>query len=288
MIPYSGSALTVILGGENKMIEEQDKDQLLDPSGETDVELFVGTNYPYYNQKWKKSREKKISWNFASFFLSMFWMGYRKMYLPVILMLALFFIIDLLFYFLNGGQITDSMVNRMDSSVTAGISVMMGLYGNYFYYMHVKKKVHAIQSEGLPEEEKNTKLRKRGQTSWLGVLFVFISFLVYAFLSAMFFPTAEDKIATLKNGVYEGFSDQTIGEALDNSITNPDWQLIENDDGEEIIRLTGTMQSYLVSMDFIIEDEYFEIVNGEINGVPMNSEEINELLYYILQTNTAD
>lgn len=277
-----------------KKQQDQEKvDQLLEePIEETDLEVFVGTNYPYYNRKWKKSQEKKPSWNFAAFFLSIFWMGYRKMYLPIIFMLVLFFIIDLLFYFLNGGQITDSMVNTTDSSIATGISVMMGLYGNYFYYMHAKRKVHAIHSEGLPEKERDTKLRKQGQTSWLGVLFVFIGLLVYGFLSAMLFPTAEDKITTLKNGVYEDFPDQTIGEALDNAITDPEWKLIQNDNDEEIIRLTGTMQSYLVSIDFILEDEYFELVNGEINGeingVPMDSEELHELLYYILQTDIAE
>ncbi len=252
--------------------------------GETNVEIFVGTKYPYYNRKWKKSKGNKPSWNFAAFFLSMFWMGYRKMYMPVILMLTLFFVTDLVIYFLNDRQLTDSMVNATDSSITAGISIMLGLYGNYFYYIHTRKKINAIESEGLPDEQRKTKLRNQGQTSWLGVLFVVIGLLVYGFLSATLFPTADDKIAILKNGVSEEFPDKTIGEALDSYFSEPEWQLIRNENGEEIIRFTGTVESYPFSMDFVLEDEYFDIVNGEVDGVPIDSDELNDVLYSILQT----
>jgi hypothetical protein len=44
--------------------------------------LFVDRNPLYYERKWgkKENPSKGISWNFAAFFFSTFWFGYRKMY----------------------------------------------------------------------------------------------------------------------------------------------------------------------------------------------------------------
>ena len=74
---------------------------LRDDSFESDLMKFVGKKYPYYDAKWQKSKDNKPAWNFAAFFFSAFWLGYRKMYMPLAIMIGLFFLIDLILFLFN-------------------------------------------------------------------------------------------------------------------------------------------------------------------------------------------
>src|SRR5699024_2104593 len=56
------------------------------------VNLYVGDQSGYYQTKWKK---RKISWNWPGFFVSLFWLGYRRMYGVVFAIIGLYLMLDI-------------------------------------------------------------------------------------------------------------------------------------------------------------------------------------------------
>jgi hypothetical protein len=76
-------------------LEQPDPEPLLPAyptSGEpTDEELtaFVGTKADYYLPRWRASQQRLGGFNFAAFFVSGFWLPYRKMYRTTLLFYGL-------------------------------------------------------------------------------------------------------------------------------------------------------------------------------------------------------
>src|SRR5690625_4469138 len=97
-------------------------------SVEKDMLKYVGKNSDYYHEKWKTIAEKKngVSWNFAAFFLSTIWLGYRKMYKEVIYIALFFLSFDLLLYFLDSGiGINSSFVESVNNSLVYGLAAFV-------------------------------------------------------------------------------------------------------------------------------------------------------------------
>ncbi len=260
-------------------IHNQNEGQITDNGNaendfDTDVNKFIGKKHPYYKTKWEKAKDNKPTWNFAAFFLSIFWLGYRKMYTHIAIIIAFFFLIDFIVYILN--------INSIDNAISMAIAVTLGMYGNYFYLIKARKKVAVIREQGLTSEDKNFEIHKKGGTSWLGVFIALIFLLFYAFISIALFPSAEDKITALRDGTFYDTADQTVGETMDSYFFEPDWNLIKNDQNEEVIHFTGKKEESIISIDFISDGDSFEINNAEINGEQLTADEINEMLDLII------
>ena len=56
---------------------------------QNDLEKFVGKNSDYYVRKFEEMQitGNKISWNWPAFFISGYWMLYRKMYIQALIMI---------------------------------------------------------------------------------------------------------------------------------------------------------------------------------------------------------
>jgi len=269
---YCGNKLleTETLNGMSEEIKE-----------ESDVSRFVGSKYPYYEKKWEKSQGSKPSWNFAAFFLSIFWLGYRKMYIPLAIIIGAFFLMDFLIYIFYDQNTTDSIINSLNQSISIGIATSLGIFGNNFYMQHVNKRVTAIKEKALSPEDKDVQLRKKGGTSWLGVFVALFALITYAILASFLFPTADDKISAIKDGVFEELTDETVGEKFDQFFVDPQWELVKNDTGKETIHFTGKKEEANVLIVFIDEGDYFDIHQAKVDGFELNEEELNEMLYYI-------
>src|SRR5690625_5626540 len=79
--------------------------------------LFVGKNSDYYKRKWENMNPKRngFSFNVAAFFLTLYWLGYRKMYKLVFFIALLFLAIDAVLY-LVGYEYQDRKSTRLNSS----------------------------------------------------------------------------------------------------------------------------------------------------------------------------
>lgn len=136
---------------------------------DTELRLFIGHNADYYLSKWKKTSGNRASWNWAAFIGNIYWMGYRKMYLQV-LILAVFYIIAERFLF------------HSPISATAALAVFCGFLGNTMYYNHAQKKITAIKSQQNDPSTLLNKIKDAGGTSWKGVAAAILPFLLYGLL----------------------------------------------------------------------------------------------------------
>ncbi|MDV2685970.1 DUF2628 domain-containing protein [Alkalihalophilus lindianensis] len=159
--------------------------------GQKDDQLavYVGKKYSsYYEKKWAKIDEKnnQTSWNFAAFFLSLFWLGYRKMYGNVLLIIGIFLVIDL-FIFLVADPGNEALMLRLNNSVGLGMAVTTGLFGNYMYRHHARKQIEKITSMDSNREQHEEILRKKGGRSWLGVFYTILIVIGYGLVSTVLF-----------------------------------------------------------------------------------------------------
>lgn len=135
---------------------------------------YIGKNKDYYLNKWKLDSEgkpsKSISMNWAGFFLTFFWAGYRKMYGIVLIFLGLFILLDIIVH------LADLPIN---SSVGVVISVVFGLNGNQLYYDKAKKAIDKDnESQGFDKD-----FQSSGGTSKWGILIVIALFILYIAIS---------------------------------------------------------------------------------------------------------
>ena len=113
----------------------------------SEVNLFVQKNQKFYEEKFRKMNEtgKSISWNWAAFFMGIYWMIYRKMYFKA----GAFFILSLV------ASSTPYIGWILNIAVLVGIAV----YGNALYLDHVsgnlkKAKIFFPDTQDLFAEEK--------------------------------------------------------------------------------------------------------------------------------------
>lgn len=144
---------------------------------------FIGPNDDYYFYKWglrDGGEIKKHSWNWAAFFLSTFWLGYRKMYLPVFVLLIIFLIIDAVMY---AADLSDSL----DYAVGLGIWIATGMFGNYLYFIHASKKIEKLRQNGNYDLDS---IRRAGGRSVLGVFMALGMVMIYAIITTFILAPA--------------------------------------------------------------------------------------------------
>ncbi len=142
--------------------------------------IFIGKNADYYLKKFEvfEKTGSSLSWNWAAFGFGIFWMVYRKMYLYAFLSMLLIFFINIL-------EVSLRLSPLLSFFLSLWLWVGFGLFGNYLYYLHVKKKVMEIIIQYPKEDEQKLILEKEGGTSWLSVfIFVFIFILASGILGS--------------------------------------------------------------------------------------------------------
>ncbi|MFC0187184.1 DUF2628 domain-containing protein [Fictibacillus aquaticus] len=138
---------------------------------------FVGKNAHFYIPKWEKSKSPAApSWNWASFFLTPFWLGYRKMYGHLALYWSLAGLVALF---------------TMDELIINVLSLLMamvyGLYGNKLYYWKAAKAVRKVEGFSSDITATQFALSKQGGTSKPGVFISILSFIAAIVLFAAAF-----------------------------------------------------------------------------------------------------
>lgn len=149
--------------------------------------MFIGAKADYYFRKWgfqQGTSTKQLSWNWAAFFLGFFWAGYRKMYRIILIFIGVFLAVDVLTLVFNLDQ---NLVDLIDRGIGMGTAVTFGFYGNYFYYVHTKRKISQLKNS--PSFGRRSVV-EAGGTSGLGVLIsigLFIAYIVcYSLFSIIF------------------------------------------------------------------------------------------------------
>lgn len=159
----------------------QDLNIEMSGSEEAKLAAFVGEKKKdYYLRKWQKDN----SWNWAAFFLTLIWLGYRKMYRPIFYVLIAFIAVDLVVILLGIES------NVIDNSIGFALSGALGVGGNLLYKKHAQKETEAVERLSIREEEKLHELRKRGGTSGMGAFIGVLLFVGYILFSMILFSIA--------------------------------------------------------------------------------------------------
>ena len=125
----------------------------------------------------------KVSFNLAAFFFPEFYMFYRKMNKKGIIVLVLTFLLSLpsLLYYGQTGSMGGMvlfhtvidvkskefiMATNACSLISMVLSIICGLYANYWYYTKARKEIEKIRADKtLDEKEAVSRIRARGGTS---------------------------------------------------------------------------------------------------------------------------
>jgi hypothetical protein len=119
----------------------------------------------FYPKKWEVMRLKGSinSWNWAAFFLSLFWLAYRKMYMFSAILVGVIVIESLAEYVVG-------VPDRFSNVVGVIVSVVCSMQGNYWYKRLVERTVRDVMAQKRPVEETIAELARRGGTSVFATL----------------------------------------------------------------------------------------------------------------------
>lgn len=149
---------------------------------ENDWRNYLGEQADYYIPIWKKIQAgHNIIFNAYAFFLGMFWMLHRKMYRVAIIVgiISTFQIIVEELLRTNWGM-TENEFTPISLIISLIWWVVLGLYGNYFFYHDAQKKITAAKNSTI--ENYDVKLQEVGGTSALSVIVgIVIYFAIIAF-----------------------------------------------------------------------------------------------------------
>lgn len=148
----------------------------LDPDTQEEVILYVGESFNLtYQKRWAsmEARSSKASWNWATFFLSLPWAAYRKMYAWTYGYFAVTSLIDLLFWIFKHKE------GAILGLVEFLAIILFSIFSNYIYQQHAIKAVEKLKIVIPDKEQRHAYLRKKGGGSGASVwLFFLIAFIV--------------------------------------------------------------------------------------------------------------
>ena len=142
------------------------------------IRAFVGKNADYYINKWKSAKEpaKRAGWNWAGFFVGLFWMGYRRMYKILFMILGLFILIDIIQLFVSFD---------LSRGVSIGISAVAGGSGNSLYYNHMNQKIKSLSPNSSSDDELKELAKTAGGATWKGVGITLLLFIAYIIVTSI-------------------------------------------------------------------------------------------------------
>lgn len=144
------------------------------------LRFFIGEKKQhYYIRKWSKGVN---SWNWAAFFFSVFWLGYRKMYKQIIFIMGIFLITDLFVTILG---LDDTILNN---AISFAVAFTLGITGNNFYRLYALKKIREMMKGSTIDPNLLQKdIQIRGGTSWKGIFTTLGLFVVYVLIAMAIF-----------------------------------------------------------------------------------------------------
>ena len=115
---------------------------------------FVDENVQYYLNKWApllQSRTGSAGFNWAAFFLTGFWLPYRRMYKAALILYAAVIVEAALEEVVFVGVMNKTETPQaLGTVVTLAVSLICGAYGNRWYLAHARAAVSKNSREGLP------------------------------------------------------------------------------------------------------------------------------------------
>lgn len=148
-------------------------------------ENYFQKNSDYYIDQMESFNERgKYSFSVAAFFLGIFWMAYRKMYIHLLIIIGITyaetFIEEML---LNLNVISNSTYEIIDKLSMLVWGIVIGSISNRLYISKSQKDIKKILEENSNEEQIKDLLSRKGGTSWFAPIILLIGLGFIIFLS---------------------------------------------------------------------------------------------------------
>lgn len=137
---------------------------------------FVGVKQDFYLRNWADDA-LGFSWNWAAFFLGLFWLAYRKIYWACAILVGF---ATLVIGTALQMKIPLETVHQWQPYFMI-FNVALGLFGNRLYLLHAKHKIRQINAQHPPENALR-ELKRQGGVSIMSVLHVVFSILLCSML----------------------------------------------------------------------------------------------------------
>jgi hypothetical protein len=152
------------------------------PITEAELRTFVGPNAGYYLRRWQQPSGElapSMGFNAAAFFLSFLWILYRRMYRVFWIGVGVILLESFASQMVAERVLhIEAMPRSYDRLANFAASVIVGMFGNWWYFRHAERQIAAAREERADEAA----LAERGGTRrmWPGLLLgaVFVLFLL--------------------------------------------------------------------------------------------------------------
>ena len=149
--------------------------------------LYFGRNADYYIEIVKDlATTNKSRFNIPAFFLGLFWMMYRKLYLPILILIVILFVVGIIeeaiLLSLNASTDTTSLVNVFS---TIGWALFIGFFSNRVYVRQANKVITKTLALNLSIQETNSRIEKAGGTTLVPHIILLILILITLILAKL-------------------------------------------------------------------------------------------------------
>jgi Tfp pilus assembly protein PilE len=156
-------------------------------------------NQDYYLQHFSRfdaDGNAGTSWNWPAFFVTFYWLLYRKMWLYALLYFFLPYLvmIPVGIAAAMAGKSANVVIGTGYLLYFAGIFLLLPMYANALYYNHCKKKISETRSTSHDMQRQLGELSGKGGTSNVAVIIVFVLFFVFiiGIMAAVAIPAYQD------------------------------------------------------------------------------------------------
>ena len=158
-----------------------EKDSHLDDIIEDSLyyKTFFGRSSDYYEERYDRfCTGESVTFNPYAFFLGVFWLSYRKMYIELIIWFLIVTVIESILFFAI--DIDNPSLDRLFNLFWLGI---IGCSANYFYFIKARRTVSKAKEMYANTGEQLDYLEREGGTSYIGP--VIVGFILSAFFVGM-------------------------------------------------------------------------------------------------------
>jgi len=132
------------------------------------VDAFVEKNTEYYFEKWtaiSDGTSSRVHWNWAAAIGGVVWLLYRKLYLPVGIILVVGFMDIYLTTTLEDAGVFPVAVRFWDKISYWVYAAVFGSWGNYWYYQKFRKANELLPEMPVNSDDRLSQLTKSGGTN---------------------------------------------------------------------------------------------------------------------------
>ena len=145
------------------------------------IDAFVTKNTDYYLKKWQSFENgavSVVSFNTAAFFATVFWLIYRKLYVPLLVVVAVT-AADIAFttYLEESGVVSGQQIAAWERFSPMLYATVIASFGNYWYWRKFQRIEEQAREHSPDAAIQEAYLRAKGGTNPLGV-WVLVAFMV--------------------------------------------------------------------------------------------------------------